>query len=174
MKSELLCAHISVVVQAFKTITSASKLRKIRPACFHLSRTMAPRNCGTKRSVYPGFAFVQGDEFAFRNAAYGERVSEIRLRPIDRFCRQLKRPEMHADAVPADQVPVSPHRFGRIHVHRPHEPARLIGADAEHRDVGRAEAAPDVGEMRRISAVAAEIDAESAAFDHIPAPQALL
>ena len=63
------------------------------------------------------------------------------------------------------------YRFGRIYMERFHEPSRLIGADAQHSDVGSAQTHIEDGEMRRVAGVAAEVDAAALALDHIAAPK---
>jgi len=65
-----------------------------------------------------------------------------------------------------------PHRLFRIHVHRRHEPPRLIGADRQEGEIAAPEPFPDLGEMRSVTAVAAEINRAAAGeAEREPGPQ---
>ncbi len=81
---------------------------------------------------------------------------------------------MHPDAVLRAEVAVRADGFGRIHVERLHEPAGLIGADSQHRDVGRSQPQSYVREMRRVPRIPAEIDEAASTLDHVAAPETLL
>src|SRR5690242_7309948 len=81
---------------------------------------------------------------------------------------------MHSDAVSCAKISMRRDGLGRIHVHRLHEPSRLVAADAEEGDIGTAEPLPDGSKMPCISGIAGEIDGPPAAFDEIAAPKAVL
>ncbi len=63
------------------------------------------------------------------------------------------------------------HRFRRIHVDVFHEPARLVGADREQREVDRPQASADLAEMRSVSGIAGEEDSASGDRDDEASPQ---
>ena len=72
------------------------------------------------------------------------------------------------------------HRFRRVDVLRAHEPARLVGADRDQRQVeaapramARREARVDVGEVLRVRRVAREEDLEVGREDRVAAPERL-
>ena len=69
------------------------------------------------------------------------------------------------------EIQVRLHRLRRIHVNGLHEPARLVRADRQQRQIDRAEPLPDVAEEGRIRGVAGEIDARAAGRQHEAAPQ---
>ena len=77
---------------------------------------------------------------------------------------------MHGDALRWAEIDVRLDGVGRVHVLCAHEPARLIGADRQQRDVRRAEPASDLGEMRPIAGIPCEIDAAGGALQEMPAP----
>jgi hypothetical protein len=54
---------------------------------------------------------------------------------------------MHSDALLGSEVPMRAHSLGWIHLDWFHEPSRLIGADAEHRDLRATQPVPDIREM---------------------------
>ena len=69
---------------------------------------------------------------------------------------------MHTDAFGRLKVQVRLHRLRRIHVNGLHEPARLVGADGQERQINRTEPQPNVVEEARIRGVAGEKDARAA------------
>ncbi len=58
-----------------------------------------------------------------------------------------------------------------IHVHRGHEPARLVCADRHQRDVDRRHALTDVGEVRRVAGIANEVERDPVDAHDVAAPQ---
>jgi len=62
-------------------------------------------------------------------------------------------------------------RCSSAHFYRLHEPARLVSADGQQREIDRAETLPDVAEERRIRRVAGKIYPPAARDDHESAPQ---
>lgn len=65
------------------------------------------------------------------HAALPQRLCQFANRLLDSLRRQLKRPEMHRDALTGREIEVRLHGFGGTHVDVLHEPARLVGADWE-------------------------------------------
>ena len=80
----------------------------------------------------------------FARRASSERPQRI----VDPFRRQLERAEMNADALRRAEIQVRLHRLRRIHVHDVHEPARLVRADRQQREIDRTEPVADVAEER--------------------------
>jgi len=80
---------------------------------------------------------------------------------------------MHRQAQARADVAVDLHGLGWIAVLFAHEPAWLVRADRNHREIGRAETFTDVGEQRFvITGVADEIEVGVASLDKKSAPQA--
>ena len=61
--------------------------------------------------------------------------------------------------------------LGGIHVHRLHEPPRLVGTDGQQRECRRAEPGPDRREMRSPGGVAGKPDRATRGPEHEAAPQ---
>src|SRR5438105_4988174 len=102
-----------------------------------------------------------------RTARLVQRLQRI----VDPLRRQLKRAEVHPHAPGRVEIQVRLHRLGRIHVNHPHEPAGLVRADRQQRQIDRPEPPADVVEEARIRRVAGEIDARAIDRDHEPAPE---
>src|ERR1700750_3244986 len=96
------------------------------------------------------------------------------LRLVDRFSGELQCSKVHADALLRAEIAMRTNSLGRVHVDWTHEPSRFVSADPEHGNVRRTEPRFDIGKMRRVSAVAAEINAPALKLDDVAAPQALL
>ena len=97
------------------------------------------------------------------SAAQVRQASGLRRKRAHRLLAalvgQLERAPVHRDAPARADVPVRAHGLGRVHVRRAHEPARLVGADGEQRQVRGAAAPADLGEERLVVArVPREID----------------
>ena len=69
-------------------------------------------------------------------------------RCIDRFVGQLEGAEMYADAAFGAQIAMRADRFLRVHVMGAHEPARLVSADRQQREIDARKAMVDFGEVR--------------------------
>ena len=83
---------------------------------------------------------------ALRGALFGELARRL----VERFVGQLEGAPVHADRALRAEVEVDAHRLGRIDVLLLHEPARLVGADRNQRDV---EAAAGRGGLARREAL---------------------
>src|SRR5882672_7740129 len=118
--------------------------------------------------------FVQNDKLTLRNSVVGKCLCQVLNRLIDRFGGELERAKMHSDALLRAKIAMRTDGLGRIHVDRLHEPSGFVCTDPEHCNIGRAEPSFDIGEMRRVSRVAAEINAPALTFDHVSTPKALL
>ncbi len=70
-----------------------------------------------------------------RHAALVQRPRQFANRFVDSLWRQLKRAEMHGDAVARREIEVRLHGFCRIHVDVFHEPARLVRPDGKEREI---------------------------------------
>src|SRR5258705_8949111 len=92
-------------------------------------------------------------------------------RVVDRFVRELERAEVHSDARARTEVQVRANRVLRVHVDRPHEPARLVSADWEQRHVDRRKALPDRRELRRVAGITGEVDGDAVGSNHVAAPE---
>ena len=77
---------------------------------------------------------------------------------------------MHADRASGSEIEVGLQRFGGIDVDGCHQPSRFVGADRQHRQVGRPEPLADVGPMRARSRVAGEENPTRIGLDHEAAP----
>src|SRR5205807_2056985 len=117
---------------------------------------------------------MQSDKLARRNSTVGKCLCQVLKRLIDRFGGELERAKMHSDALLRAKIAMRADGLGRIHVDRLHEPSRFVSANPKHCDIGRPEPGFDIGEMRRVSRVAAEINAPAPTFDHVATPKALL
>src|SRR5262245_314419 len=116
-------------------------------------------------------AEVERPELPRRYVARPARLVERAERIVDAFGRQTEGAEVHAEALAGLKIQVRPHRLFGIHVHALHEPARLVGAYRDEREIDRTEAAADVGEEDRIGRVAGKEDPRTADGDDEPAPQ---
>ena len=90
---------------------------------------------------------------------------------VDALRSQLECAEVHADALGDPEIEVRLHRLRWIHVNGLHEPARLVRADRQKRQIDRTEPASDVAEEGGIRGVAGEEDAGAARDQHEPTPQ---
>ena len=97
-----------------------------------------------------------------RDVSRAARLVERAQRFVDALGRQLERAEMHADALGRLEIQVRLHGLRRIHVNGLHEPARLVGADRQQRQIDRTEPLPDIAEERGVRGVAGEKDPRAA------------
>jgi hypothetical protein len=79
------------------------------------------------------------------------RVTQTADRFVDPFGRQLERAEVHADALRRLELEMCLDRFRRIHVHGVHEPARLVRADRNQRQIDRPEPLANVAKDERMA-----------------------
>ena len=105
------------------------------------------------------------------HAALSQRVRQLADRLVDTLRRQLKGPEVHRDAPGGTEIEVCLHRLRRIHMDVLHEPARLVGADGQEREVYRRQAGPDLAEVGAVAGVAGVEDAPAADLDQESSPE---
>lgn len=96
------------------------------------------------RAIDARFALLQGNKFVLRCAACGKGAFEIDMRLVNPLSGKLKRPKMHSDTMFGSKISMRPHRLRGIHMDRLHEPAWLVGTNAEHCDIGRPQPAFDI------------------------------
>src|SRR5512144_2615450 len=118
-----------------------------------------------------GLAEPEDAKAGGRDLSFATSLLEIPHRLVDALRGQLDGAVMHADAADRLEINVSLHRFGGIHVHRLHEPARLVGANRQQREIDRSESPANIRKERRVGRIACEIQAEAADADHESAPQ---
>ena len=80
---------------------------------------------------------LKGPESLRQDIAGRARFRQSSDRFVDTFGGHREGSEMHADAFGRFKVEVRLYGFGRIHVNRLHEPARLVGADWQQRQIDR-------------------------------------
>ena len=105
-----------------------------------------------------------------RNESPGARLSRL-LRRVDALIRKLKRAVVDRDAGPGPQDLMGLNRLLGSHVHRRHEPARLVCSDRQQRQSRRSESLADTRKMVAESRVSGEIDHAACRLDHVSAPQ---
>ena len=88
-----------------------------------------------------------------------------------RFVRERKGVEVYRQTPPRLQHAVRLDRFGWVDGHRPHEPARQVGADGQNRQARRTETAADLREVRTEAGIACEVDDPSGSPQHETRPQ---
>ena len=104
---------------------------------------------------------------------------EIRDRVVEPLVRELERPEVHRDADARLKIEVDANRLLGVHVDGRHEPARLVGANRDQREIDRAQPGADLGEVAAVARITREIDrlpsdpdAEASPQRSIPVAQA--
>src|SRR5262245_9938981 len=78
---------------------------------------------------------------------------------------------MHSDTFGRSKIKVGLHRLRRIHVNGLHEPAWLISADGQERQINRTEPLPNIAEEARVCGIAGEKDTRAICSYHESAPQ---
>src|SRR6185436_6119549 len=110
------------------------------------------------------------EETIRRYAVLCQRLGELARWLVEQLVGQAKSPPMHGHRVARMQILLRAHCFLGIGMHYAHEPAWLVGADWQHRQVDGAEALADVGQVGRVTEVAAEEKTQSRMFDDPGSP----
>src|SRR5262249_45207312 len=125
-------------------------------------------------SQHERFTKLQGAELGAGNALIHARERQRPLRFVNGFGRQLKRAEVHTQALLRAEVEVGLYRLSRVHVDVLHEPARLVRADGQKGQVDRAEAPTDFVKHRTIPGVSGKVHAPLSDIDGKPSPQRVI
>lgn len=98
-------------------------------------------------------ADVAGGEGRRIDAKFLKRGGEQQRWFAERFVGEAEGSPVHADCAATTGIEENLRRFRRVHVHRLHELARLIGADGNHAEIDGAMARADFAESLAIAAV---------------------
>ena len=96
---------------------------------------------------------------------------EIRDRVVEPLVRELERAEVHRDADARLEIEVDANRLLGVHVDGRHEPARLVGANRDQREIDRAQPGADLGEVAAVARITREVDRLPSDSDAEASPQ---
>jgi hypothetical protein len=113
-------------------------------------------------------------ELRHRDASSIARLFQRLQRRVETLGRQLKCPEMNADAVGSGEVDVRLNGLRRIHMDASHEPARLVRANRNQRQVNRSQTLPDGLKERPIRGITGEEDSHTAQGKHESTPKSAI
>src|SRR5205807_8747056 len=110
-------------------------------------------------------------EYPGRHAALPQRLRQLPNRLVYPLRRQLKRAVVHREAPARAEIEMRLHGFRRIHMDVFHEPAWLVGADREQRQIDRSEPRGNLPEMGAVAGIAGKQQTPAARLDQEPTPQ---
>ena len=156
------------------------RARRSRPRCGSTSpSSSAPQGAAPRKAA--GLADRHHRERVVGEPALASCDREGARRLVERFVGEREGAPVDADRASGGEVEMDLHRLGRVDVLLLHEPARLVGADRQQRQVEAAvrrslaagEARADIGEVLRVAGVAGEEGLEVGREHGVAAPERL-